>query len=250
MIYGLYLSAAGALMESARLSVIANNLANVNTNGFRDDLAVIRARDAEAREDGPSAYATAMDALGGGALVSETATNHMQGPIHVTDRMFDLAIQGDGFFKVTDGQKTSYTRDGAFSRDSEGRLVMQDGRHMLSEASGRPVQLPREGEVTIARDGTVTADGVAVAKIEMFRFADARQARKVGSNLYESAGAAPALTAEGQIEQGALEASSVTPAAEMVRMILAGRGYEMNMQMIRMQDQTLGDLITLGRLSI
>ncbi len=234
-------------MESARHSVIANNLANVNTTGFRKDLAVVEARNAEAVEDGLFAYATPMDAMGGGALVSETYTNTMQGPIHVTNNPFDFAIEGKGFFPVTDGAGVSYTRAGTFVRDKEGRLAMPDGIHFLASASGNPVTVPLEGELSVAGDGTIAADGSAVGKIDVVAFANERALRKIGANLYASTGETPAVYA-GRIEQGALEMSSVSPAEELSKMILASRGYEMNMQFIRMQDQTLADLVTLARM--
>jgi flagellar basal body rod protein FlgG len=237
-------------MESARHSVIANNLANVNTVGFRDDIAVVMAREAEAREDkNASAYATAMDMLGGGALVSETYTNHVQGPIQVTNKPLDLAIGSEGYFAVTDGQEVMYTRAGAFTKDTEGRLAMPDGKHFLSDASGRAMSLPLTGEIAIASDGTVNVDGATAAKIDLFTFSDEKSVAKIGANLY-SAGGAKAIPEAGiRITQGALEMSTVNSASELTKMIMASRGYEMNMQMIRMQDQTLGDLISLGRVS-
>ena len=251
MIYGLYLSAAGALTESARHSVIANNIANVNTVGFRDDLAVVRARDAEARESASAAaYATPMDALGGGVLMSETYTSPAAGPIHVTDNPCDFAISGEGYFAVTDGQEVFYTRAGSFTRDTAGRLVTPDGRHFLADASGKPVMLPLEGTITVARDGTIAVNGAAQGKIELFKFENPRALAKAGDSLYRAVGGTPSSEGAGQITQGALEMSSVSPAAELARMIVASRGYEMNMQLIRMQDQTLTDLIMLGRLSM
>lgn len=250
MIYGLYLSAAGAMVESAKHEVIANNLANVNTTGFRQDLAVISARQAEARENPFPAYATPQDNLGGGVLVSETVTRHEQGPLQVTNNPFDLAISGEGFFAVSGGDGAFYTRAGSFTRDTSGRLAMPDGKHFLADRAGRPVLLPTEAaDITVSRDGSITADGAPAGKIDTFAFADTANLSKAGANLFANRGAEPTLAWGGQIVQGATEGSGISPTSELSRMIVAMRSYEANMQMIKMQDQSLSDLISIGRVT-
>ena len=235
-------------MESARHDVIANNIANVNTPGFKEDLAVIRARSAEAVEDSLPAYATPMDGMGGGALVSETYTRHGQGPIHVTGNPLDLAIKGKGFFKVTGDDGTFYTRAGAFRRDAEGRLAMPDGRHFLASSSGAPIVVPPDGEVSVADDGTVNIDASPVARVDIAQVSSTRALSKVAGNLYINNGAA--VSYGGALKSGALEESAVSPALELANMIAASRGYEANMQLLRMQDQTLSDLLSIGRVTI
>jgi flagellar basal body rod protein FlgG len=237
-------------MESARHAVIANNLANVNTVGFRDDMAVVMARNAEAKEAALPAYSTSMDGIGGGALLSETYTRPVQGTINVTEHALDLAIEGEGFFAVTDGETVTYTRAGSFTRDTAGRLAMPDGKHFLCDLAGSPLTLPLEGEAAIAKDGTVTVNRAVAGKIDIYRFSDPRALAKAGSNLYTSAEAPSAGADAGQIRQGALEMSTVSPTSELAKMIIASRGYEMNMQLIRLQDQTVADLISVGRPSI
>jgi flagellar basal-body rod protein FlgG len=249
VIYGLYLSAAGALAEESRHAVISNNIANVSTPGFKADLAVFRERDPESVEGGFAGYATPMDALGGGLFVGDTLTRHAQGSVEVTEGEFDLAVTGKGYFPVTDGERTSYTRAGAFTRDKEGRLVMPDGEHFLADASGKAVQLPLDAKVSIAPDGTVSVGGEAVGTIELVGFENESNLVKVGDNLYD-ASYAETRAASGTIRQGALEMATVSPAEEMANMILAMRGYQANMQMIKMQDQSLADLISVGRLNI
>ena len=105
------------------------------------------------------------------------------------------------------------------------------------------------GEVAVAADGTVSVDGESVAKISIFEFDDESRLLKAGTNLYDASGAAP-RPGTGRIRQRALEASAVSAVEEMSSMIMAMRGYEANMQMIRMQDQTLADLMVLGRVNI
>jgi len=249
VIYGLYLNAAGALAERSRHEVIANNMANVSTPGFKADLAVFRERAAESAEAPFPAYATPLDAIGGGLFVHETHTRHVQGPIEATGCEFDLAISGPGYFPVTDGSRTLYTRAGAFTHDEEGRLVTPDGRHFLADVSGNALIIPAGGEVAVAGDGTVSVDGEPMAKISIFEFDDESLLLKAGTNLYDASGA-PRRPGTGRIRQGALEASAVSAVEEMSNMIMAMRGYEANMQMIRMQDQTLADLMVLGRVNI
>ena len=249
MIYGLYSSAAGAIAESARHDVIANNIANISTPGFKADLAVFMERSPESVEGSLGAYATEADGMGGGLFVSDTYTRHLQGPIEVTDNEFDLAIDGKGYFAVTDGRDTLYTRAGAFSRDDQGRLVTPDGSHFLADASGRAITLPLSGEIKVARDGTISANGEPFGAVGIYGFRDERRLAKAGSNLYD-ASATARIEATGRIEQGALESSAVSPAEEMANMILAMRGYEANMKMIKMQDESLSDLMTVGTVNV
>ncbi len=249
MIYGLYLNAAGALAESSRHDVISNNMANVSTPGFRASLAVFQERGAESVESPLPAFATPLDAIGGAMSISGTYTKHVQGPINVTGSKFDLAIVGDGYFPVTDGRQVLYTRAGAFTHDSQGRLVMPDGRHYLSDGAGRPIVIPSGVEVSIAADGTVSVAGEAAERINIVGFEREDLLARQGANLYDASGAR-ARDATGQIRQGALEASGVSPVEEMAAMLMAARGYEANMQMITMQDQTLASLMTVGRVNI
>ncbi|MHC4712573.1 MAG: flagellar hook-basal body protein [Planctomycetota bacterium] len=249
LIYGMYLSAAGALAEDARQSAISNNLANVNTPGFKADLAVFRERAAEAVEDGLWSYATLMDPLGGGVFTPSVHTRHTQGPLRITDDEFDFAIDGKGYFAVTDGVGTYYTRAGAFMRDAKGQLITPDGKYRLAESSGRPVTLPVSGKIVVAGDGAISIGGETVGKLSIFEFEDEGSLAKAGSNLYEARGATP-VAGTGRIEQGALEMSGVSAARELTTMILAHRGYDANMQMIKMQDQTLADLVSIGRVSV
>lgn len=249
MSYGLYLNAAGALAESKRHTVIANNMANVSTPGFKPDMVIFRERAPEAVEAPFSAYATSMDAVGGGILIAGTHTRHTQGPIQVTDGTFDLAISGKGYFPVSDGARTFYTRAGAFMQDGEGRLVMPNGRYHLTDPSGKALVIPVGGDVHITDDGTVSIDGDAVARVSIVEFDDESLLAKEGANLYRAPGAL-ARPGTGRIRQGAIETSAVSAIEEMVNMIMAMRAYEANMQMIKIQDQTLADLMAVGRVNI
>jgi len=244
------LSAAGALVENAKNTVITNNIANLNTTGFKNDFAVFRARASESVEDSQPAYATLMDPLGGGVVVSGTYTRHTQGPINVTGNPLDLAINGEGYFAVSDGEDVLLTRAGAFMRDDEGRLVTPDGRHYLSDLSGTALRIPLGSDISIADDGTITVDGATCGAVGVYEPLYPSALEKVGSNLYRDRAGAAELFPYATVKQGALEGSTVSPADEISQMILASRSYEMNMQMIRLQDQTLADLMGIARVTM
>ncbi|MDQ7781132.1 MAG: flagellar hook-basal body complex protein, partial [Planctomycetota bacterium] len=111
MISGIYDAAAGAITQDARVDMIANNLANLSTPGFARDQMVFRARLAEALEDGPYAFHNnVLDTMGGGLFIDRTYFDPTPGPISYTERVLDVAMEGEGYFEVTDGNKVYYTR--------------------------------------------------------------------------------------------------------------------------------------------
>jgi len=131
VIYGLYLSATGVLTNSYRQDVIANNLANAQTVGFKRSLALFQQRRTEAQSPDAADLSDQTDPLlehiGGGLLLAPTAIDHSQGTLEQTGQNLDLAIHGDGFFAVQDGKQTRLTRDGRFLVDSDGHLILGDG---------------------------------------------------------------------------------------------------------------------------
>ncbi|MFQ5495907.1 MAG: flagellar hook-basal body complex protein, partial [Phycisphaerae bacterium] len=141
--YGLWLSAAGMKVNDHRQSVLANNMANANTTGFKRDLVSIMQRQVEsqvARRGGPFAHPM-LDRLGGGLNVRKTRLDFSQGSIEQTGKPLDVAIKDEGFFVVSDGNDTRYTRDGQFAINTEGELVMSagEGRWRVLDDNGRPI---------------------------------------------------------------------------------------------------------------
>jgi len=202
-----------------RLDVSANNLANINTSGFKADdvLAEAAATDARA-EDAPYDIHFVRDM----GLVRDMS----QGPIASTGNPLDLAIEGAGFFMVQGANgETLYTRDGAFSLAGDGRLVTSDGRPVLN-SGGAPIQLDSQGESpSIGRDGVIRVAGVEAGQIGMANFVAPNALAKVGDNLWSAQGQAVAPF-EGVIEQGALEGSNVRPVNEITRLIEITRAYQ------------------------
>ncbi|MBI4585789.1 MAG: flagellar hook-basal body protein [Planctomycetes bacterium] len=240
MLYGVYLSTAGALAEEARQDVIANNLANVNTTGFKGDTAVFRARLAEALEKSSAAKnrrSPLLDQVGGGLLLDEVSFTGKNGPLDPSSSALDLGLQGDGFFRVSDGVQEFYTRDGRFQRSADGLLVTGDGLQVLDDR-GRPIRIPL-GELRVGERGDLSVDGAALGRLGLSGSLDPRQFEKVGANLYRHRGAGTAPRATPAVRQFYLERSTVSPIQEMVRMIQSQRAYETNVHMIRIQDATL-----------
>lgn len=253
MIYGMYRSAAGLMTANYRQAVIANNLANVETTGFKKDLAITQQRQMAAQEL-PSLrrfHDRFFDQLGGGTLVSPTYTDLSQGSLEVTGRPLDAAIVGPGFFVVErDGQRM-LTRNGNFELDRDGRLMLDDGtRTRVLSADMSPIVLDPLAPTEINAEGQIVQRGVPVSRLAV-KSADVGSLEKVGGQmlaLRASAGGSEAVgglpdAAAAVVRGGALERSNVDPASELTAMIEAQRLLEANANLIRYQDQTLGRLV-------
>ncbi|MEM0929750.1 MAG: flagellar basal-body rod protein FlgF [Pseudomonadota bacterium] len=196
------------------LSVIANNIANANTEGYRTEAALF-SEFVSTRADEPS---VSMGALRAHFPVLD------QGALIETGAVFDLAIDGDGWFAVNRGGEVLLTRAGRFQTDSDGQLVTPDGDPVLDDV-GTPVQLPPNAiEVAVSSDGTVTADGLGVAQIGIL-MAEPEGLSRVSDNLWRNDGPVR-FAEEARIRQGFLEGSNVSPVEEMARLIEVQRMYE------------------------
>lgn len=229
---GITVSGQGAMAQSARIDLIAQNLANVLTPGYRRERMGFRQHLAEA--------------LGRrGAPVAERARfDEGPGPLEHTRRPLDFALRSRGFFAVRDLGTGAlyYTRAGNFTLDAQGRLVTADGLCQALGEDGEGIALDpeRPGEVRLAADGTLSQGESEAGRLSVADFPDAGALRKRGNNLYENAGtSAPSVPAGLRLDQGYLEGSSVDPASEMAEMIRALRALESNLQMIRFQDAVL-----------
>lgn len=233
---GLRTSASGALAQSARVDVIAQNLANVSTPGYRKDTVSFRAAPA------------------GAPAVDRVSTDREGGGVEATGRPLDFAIAGPGFFTVQDPntQTVYYTRAGNFSLDAAGRLVTADGRLQALSRDGRPIELDRSngGAVRLREDGTLVQGDEEKRQLGIAELADGAELRKGGNNLFVLLGGLGAMSERPRVEQGSLERSSVHPVAEMVEMIRALRALEANLEMVRFQDSVLGRAVNeYGRLA-
>ena len=252
MIYGLYLSATGVLTNSYRQDVIANNLANGETVGFKKDLALFDQRLTEAQQrrltaSGPlNPTHPLLERIGGGLLAHPTSVDTSQGELEPTGSPLDAAIEGRGYFAVEDGRgRTRLTRNGQFAVDSSGRLILSNANgEKVLDAERRPIQLAPGGGVWVGKDGTVCQHGQPVARLGLFDVADRSRLSKQGGTLL-SFGDQELLPAAAStaLHNESIERANVDPATELSALMDTQRQLEANANMIRYQDQTLAKLV-------
>jgi flagellar basal-body rod protein FlgG len=248
----LHVARTGLDAQNTRMRVIANNLANVNTTGFKRDRAAFEtlAYQQMTTPGAPSSEANKFAiglAVGSGVQLAGTSRIDTQGTFETTGNALDMAIEGAGYFQLLmpDG-RTGYTRAGDFSLSADGKLVTGAGMPVQPE-----IQVPDGAQaITIAADGTVSANVAGqtseLGKVEIARFANAAGLQAIGDNILVETGAsgpaqvgAPGLEGRGTIRAGALEASNVNVVEELVDMIETQRAYEVNSKMISATDEML-----------
>ncbi len=243
MIYGLYHSAAGMMVNEYRQDVLANNLANAETVGFKPLRAVFAERQPASvagERQGPSA--DALRDLSGGLWLGATLTDFDEGELTRTDLPTDMALAGPGFFMVEQNGETLLTRNGSFIVDRDGVLVSTtDGAPALT-LGGAPIRVnPRGGEILVAEDGTVRQDGAIVARLGVVDVENYDELRHIGAARFRTAQqTVPSLA---RVQQGALERSGAEPIEQLTNMLESARAFQMNAQMVTMQDQSIGRLI-------
>ena len=226
------------------MKVIANNIANVDTVGFKRDLAVMQSRYAEAIERGSvSPGAGTLNDIGGGVQFRETATDFAPGPLRKTGNPTDVALPNEGFFVVQKGQERMLTRAGDFRLTSGGELVTQQGYSVLAEGNA-PIRLsPTAGPWNIDSTGAINQAGtrqdLAIAKP-----ASLGDLSKAGENLFRPlSDIRPMPAPQRAVEAGYLEASGVQPTTEMTTMIETSRLIEANINVMKAHNQMLEGLI-------
>jgi flagellar basal-body rod protein FlgF len=244
MPYGLYISAEGAQVQSRRLEVIANNIANVDTVGFKRDLAVMQSRYAEAIEQGSALPgAGTINDVGGGVQFRETITDFSAGPLHKTGNPTDMALQGDGFFVVRKGQERLLTRAGNFRLTSEGALITQQGYPVLGEGNSQVTLSPTGGPWDVDSSGSVNQGGTR-QDLQIVKPASLGDLVKIGENLFRPlSDVRPVAQADRAVTGGYLEMSAVQPTTEMTTMIETSRLIEANINVMRAHNQMLEGLI-------
>ena len=255
MVRGLYTASSGMINEQKRMDVIANNLANVNTTGFKKDSVAVQSFEdvLTVRMNGDSPVrSTVIGKMTLGARVGDIYTDYSQGTVRQTNESLDFAINGNGFFTVgyinEQGQmEQRYTRDGSFTVNADGDLTTKDGFYVL-DSNGQTINIPN-GEISVVEDGTIYVNGENVGQLNIVDFDDKENMLKIGDNLYEYIGEGQGVPADGQIIQGYLEQSNVNIISEMVDMINVMRSYEASQKVIQTQDETLGKAVNeIGRI--
>lgn len=246
MIYGLYQSAAGMLTHEYRQDILANNIANAETPGFKREIAVfaerIPAREA-GRRSGPSD--PLLDHLTGGVWLGRTETDFGEGVLVKTDSPMDVALAGPGFFLVQKDGRQYLTRDGRMTQTPDGRLVAaSDGAEYLG-AAGQPLRVnPRGGEIRVDEDGRILQgpNRAVVSQLGIVDVTDYHQLSKAGAGRFTAPAYTPIPNGT-RVQNGYIESSGVEPVKEMVTMIEASRAYQLNAQMLTLADQTAARLI-------
>lgn len=241
MIRGIYLTTADLQAEFTRLGTITNNLANLRTNGYKQDVPTLEAMLGQllAMDTGTIQYAPVGE-LAGPVANAAPQIDLSQGPLDATHQDLDLAVLGEGFFQIQTPDGVRYTRDGAFTRDAAGRLVTAGGHFVLGEAG--PVVVG-DGQVAVAQDGTVYVGQEAVNRIALVRFAPDASIERVHDNLLSADATEPLPAVDTQIRQGFLERSNVDVTSSLVAMMTIQRTYEASQRVLQMQDDTLQRLI-------
>lgn len=213
-----------------RMDVTANNIANIDTAGFKaDELVTNEAPDTGAvAEDDPRQISFVRDM----GVVRDMS----QGPIRSTGNPLDVAIEGNGFFMIQgDSGQTLYSRAGAFSLTGDGRLVTADG-HAVLNSGGAPIVFDPQGESpTITREGAIMVAGTEVGRLGVASFAAPGALSKVGDNLWSANGQTPGQF-EGVMLQGAIEGSNVRPVIELTRLIEISRAYQNAAKIVSNED--------------
>ena len=252
--YGLWLSAAGMKVSDHRQTVLANNIANSSTTGFKHDLAVVMQRRVESRAsaDGASAAHPVLDGMSGGVNVLPTQFSRQQGPIEATGRSLDVAVRGDGFFEVGDGESKRYTRNGEFAVNSAGEVILatESGQWRVHDDGGVPILVDPAGDaVRVSEGGMVRQGTTEVGRVGLFNGEEPDGLRKSGENLFEST-TGRMVPATGAIVSASREGSTFDAVEGLASMIEVSRAYQMNATMLQLQDQLTGQAVTtLGRMA-
>ena len=264
MMRSLWTAASGMIGQQFNIDTIANNLANVNTTGFKqnradfEDLLYQTERLAGTPATEQTVIPTGIQ-VGHGVKPAATQKIFTQGALQSTGNVSDIAIEGEGFFRVLQYDGTyGYTRDGSFKIDSSGQIVNSNGLRLLPE-----IILPEgfvHDSLSISQDGRITVkiagsdDPIEVGQIEVYRFVNPAGLQAIGENLLKQTNGSgeaipgrPGFDGMGKVLQSFLEMSNVSVVKEMVNMIVAQRAYELNSRAIQTSDNMLATATTLKR---
>jgi len=216
----MYVALSRQMTLRREMDIVANNIANSDTTGFKVESAMVRtdASDKARMVDGPKSLKFVID--------DGVIRDFSQGTLRQTGGTFDLGIEGQGFFKIETAEGERYTRDGRFTLSPDGRLTNQFGDAVGGEGGEITVN-PEEGPVTIAADGTVSQNGERVGKIAVVAFDDLSALSKDGNNLLRNtSNIQPVAATAARVKQGMLEGSNVNSVMQITRLIEVSRAYE------------------------
>jgi flagellar basal-body rod protein FlgF len=242
MTRGIYTAATGMLAEDNAMQVIAQNLANASTTGYKQEVPTFKSFDETlvslSSETGVDSGA--IGKLGSGTTLDKVYTDLSDGPLQQTGNNLDVAMIGNAYLGVQTPAGTLYSRDGSLTMNAQGTLVQEGtGLPVLSD-QGTTITIPADGLVKISPDGTISSGKNKIAQLALYSVTNANDPTKVGDNLISTAAPASLLdgdsTSTGFIRSGFLEASNVSVVKQMVTMIACQRSYEANSKALQSQD--------------
>lgn len=238
---GIYTATSGMLVESIRMDVASNNLANVDTAGYQKQTAHVYAFPERPITKIHQGTSQVLGALGTGAFVDGSRSSFAPGALRTTENPLDVALIGPGFFAISTAEGTRYTRDGRFTINPSGLLATLDG-HLVRGENG-PIYVG-EGEVLFNEAGEVTVNGEVVDKLLVVEFNDREGLIRRGANLFEATEeAGDPFRYQATIAPGVIETANVNVVREMVNLINIQRAYEANQKVVQAFDDTLGKVI-------
>lgn len=241
MLNGIYTATSGLMMAQKRVDVISNNLANVNTNGFKKDTPTFSQYLANATGN-PDDMIRSSDynkMINATTRLDNITTSHSMGFMQETGRTLDFAMTNpNAYFAVDTPFGIRFTRNGDFTVDSDGQLATQEGYKVLSSLT-QPnyINVPQNG-FSVAENGDIIVNNVVTDKIATGEFADQTNLQKIGNSLFAAIGTLPTDSADPGVQTGYLEGSNVNPISEMVSMIEANRDFETYQKVV----QTIDDI--------
>jgi len=223
-----YVALANQAALQRQLDVVANNLANANTTGFKSSQLLFTQYLANVPNHDQQPIAFPQD--------FGVERNFQEGAIGTTGNPLDLAIKGDAFFVVNTAAGQRYTGDGAFTLDAQGEIIDHSGDQVLDERGNPIVVPPNQSHVTISDDGTISTESGQLAHLALVRFDNPQQLKEESAGIYDAQGAQSRPASGVKVVQGSLEGSNVEPVLEMTHLIEISRRYEQCQNMLNSED--------------
>ena len=240
MTRGVYTAAAGMLANQAAQDTIAQNLANANTTGYKEDIPRFESFLSQSVASLSPADRASLGTIGSGAGLKDETTNFAEGGLQQSGNPLDVALTGDAALVIQTPSGPRLSRDGSLSLDAQGTLIQTNTGQPVLSSGNQTLSIPAKTKsIVISPQGDLTADGVKIGRIQMADLSSTVNPVKIGDNQYSVSSLQPA-SPTATIKQGYLESSNVSIVKEMVSMISIMRAYETNQKMLQAEDDTTG----------
>lgn len=224
------------LALTRQMDIVANNIANASTTGFKSERVLFSQYLANLSAPGDQKLAFPQDA--------GVKRNYDEGPITATGNPLDLAIKGDAFFAVSTANGTRYTRDGSFTLNNQRQVTTAQGNNLLDE-NGQPIKIPTtQTQISISQDGTVSTEDGQIARIKLVRFADPQALSEEGASMFNPNSAKPLPASGAKVLQGSIEGSNVQSILELSRLLEISRSYQSAQHLMDTENDRMHNAIT------